>query len=120
MAKGKKPEPLAISCSASDCKNDLHCFRQTTKNQQFSKGTCQQCGADLIDWKRVHVRNLDDADNTFEALKNEFIRHEFFHREFDQKAKNYALRKGRRLLIEAARNRLTKYLAPAEPFRDGT
>ncbi len=120
MEKARKPEALPISCSTADCGNDLHCFRKTTKDKQFGKGVCQRCGADLVDWERVQKRNVDDVSHTFEALKNEFIRHEFFHRALDQKAVNYALRKGRPKLMETARHRIETSLAPSHPFRDGT
>jgi hypothetical protein len=38
----------------------------------------------------------------------------------DQKAINYALRKGRPELMKAARHRIETAVAPAHPFRDGT
>jgi len=91
MAKGKT-EPLA-SAARLGLYERLALLRRTTKNQRFSKGTCQQCGADLIDWKRVHVRDLDDADNTFKALKNEFIRTSTLSR-VRPEGEELALRKG--------------------------
>ena len=72
-----------------------------------------------MDWNRLHMRDFGDLAYTFEALKNEMIRHHFFHRVIDEKAVRHAQRKGRSLLKGAARDRLTKYLAPAEPIRDG-
>jgi hypothetical protein len=62
---------------------------------------------------------MNDVRHTFKALQNETIRHHFFHREIDDTAIRHAQRKGRTLLKEAARNRIEKYLAPAEPARDG-
>jgi hypothetical protein len=120
MANAQKPKPLQISCSTADCENGLHCFRKTTKDKAFDEGVCQKCGVDLIDWNRVHRRDSTDAAHTFQALKHEFIRHEFFHRALDQKAVNYALRKGRPKLLEVVRHRIESALAPAHPFRDGT
>jgi len=38
---------------------------------------------------------LTDAAHTFEELRKERVRHHFWHVQIDQRAKNYALRKGR-------------------------
>ena len=115
----QKPQPLDIKCTSTDCENDLHCFKQLEKMTPEQRGTCRDCGADLIDWKRVHRRDLADAAHTFSSLKNELIRHSFFHRPVDDDAVRHALRKGRVKLKEAVRLRLSKYLAAAQPFRDG-
>ena len=83
------------------------------------RGKCRYCGADLVDWDRVHVRDFADVAYTFAALQNEMIRHHFFHNEIDEQAVRHAQRKGRTRLKDAARQRLAKYLAPANPARDG-
>jgi hypothetical protein len=83
------------------------------------RGKCRSCGADLVDWKRLHRRDLKDAPHTFEALQHELIRHHFFHQKIDETAVRHAQRKGRIKLKEAVRDRLAKYLAPADPPRDG-
>lgn len=119
MAEFQKPPPLEIKCTSVDCDNDLHCFKQLKKMTPDQRGKCRACGADLVDWKRVHKRDLSDVRHTFKALRNETIRHHFFHRGIDDGAMRHALRKGRTLLKEAARSRLEKYLAPKEPARDG-
>lgn len=118
MAEFEMPPPLKISCTAVDCDNDLHCFKQL-KRSPHQKGQCRACGADLVDWGRLHRQDIDDAEHTFEALQHERIRHHFFHKVIDQKALNHARRKGRLKLKESANQRLTKYLRPAEPARDG-
>lgn len=119
MAEFLKPPPLDIKCTATDCDNDLHCFKQLKKMTPDQRGKCRACGADLVDWKRLHLRDARDAANTFAALQNELIRHHFFHRSVDDVAMRHAQRKGRIALKEAARDRLGKYLAVAEPARDG-
>ena len=48
MAEFKKPEPLKIKCTASDCDNDLHCFKATRKMAQADRGRCRACGADVL------------------------------------------------------------------------
>ena len=119
MAEFQKPPPLEIKCTSVDCGNDLHCFKQLKKMTPDQRGKCRACSADLVDWQRLHRRDSCDAAHTFTALQHELIRHHFFHREVDEKAANHAKRKGRHALKEAARDRLRKYLAPAEPPRDG-
>ena len=73
----------------------------------------------MVDWARLHRRNLLDAAYTFEALQHELIRHHCWHVSIDEKARLHARRKGMEMLLAAARHRLVKYLAPAEPTRDG-
>ena len=114
-----KPPPLAIKCTSTDCENNLHCFRQLKRMTPQERGKCRICGADLVDWKRVHKREIRDAEYTFSALRFETIRHHFFHLEIDDNACRHAQRKGRLKLKEAAWHRLEKYLAPADPARDG-
>src|SRR5262245_35021556 len=92
-----KLEPLKITCTSSDCKNDLHCFKSTQKMRKENKeGQCRTCGTELIDWERLHQRSFEDIENTFESLKTEMIRHHFWHVEIDQKAINHAKRKGKK------------------------
>lgn len=119
MPKFQKPAPLDIKCTSIDCENDLHCFKQLKKMTPEQRGTCRACGADLVNWERVHRRDKSDAAHTFEALQHELIRHHFFHRLVDDSAMRHAQRKGRIALKEAARHRLLKYLAVAAPPRDG-
>jgi hypothetical protein len=83
------------------------------------RGKCRACGADLVDWHRLHRRDKNDASHTFQALQHELIRHHFFHRSVDEAAKRHAQRKGRVALKDSARDRLRKHLAVAEPPRDG-
>lgn len=113
------PPPLEIKCTSTDCEKDLHCFKQLKKMTPDERGKCRSCGADLVDWNRIHKRDMGDAEHTFEALQHEMIRHYFFHREVDEQALRHAQRKGRLQLKESARDRLAKYLAVREPVRDG-
>jgi Domain of unknown function (DUF4186) len=119
MAEFHKPPPLDIKCTSVDCGNDLHCFKQLKKMTHDQRGKCRACGADLVDWSRLHRRDKNDASHTFEALQHELIRHHFFHRPVDEDAKRHAQRKGRIELKDSARDRLRKHLAVAEPPRDG-
>ena len=112
--------PLKISCTDSDCEQGLHCFKFHSRRMAAGdRGKCRSCGADLIDWKRVHRRDEADAAYTFAALKLELIRHHIWHVAIDDGAMAHARRKGMVRLLTAARHRLEKSLAPAEPARDG-
>jgi hypothetical protein len=117
----KKLEPLKITCTSTACGDGLHCFRQARKSAEgrLIGGQCRDCGAQLVDFKRVHKRNLKDLEYTFRSLKYELIRHHFWHLEIDQRAKNYALRKGKAGMREAAERRIRKAVGPAEPAFDG-
>jgi len=83
------------------------------------RGRCRACGAELINWGRVHKRDPADATYTFAALKYELIRHHFWHVEIDYKAVNHARRKGKMGLQAAAEKRIRKSVGPAEPPFDG-
>ncbi len=92
MAKERKA--LQISCDTADCSQGLHCFRATKEMAAKNRaGVCRECGADLVDWRRVHQCDLQDVEYTFEALKYEWIRHHFWHKVLNQKAINHAAAK---------------------------
>jgi Domain of unknown function (DUF4186) len=115
----QKPEPLKVRCTSADCDSNLHCFRKSREMVDNDRGKCRYCLADLVDWARVRRRNIDDANFTFKELKNEMIRHYFWHREIDEKAINHALRKGRTLLSAASRKRIVQSVGGSKPFHDG-
>lgn len=117
-----KLQPLKIKCTDSACNDNLHCFKQarkTAKKKAFKKGLCRTCGADLIDWPRVHGRDLKDVKHTFDQLRHELIRHHFWHIPFDTKALNHARRKGRAQLHAAARQRILTSVSRYDNPRDG-
>lgn len=112
--------PLAITCTSSDCNANLHCFKfQKSKMSIDQKGSCRKCGVKLINWKRVHKKNILDVDYTFKSLKYELVRHYNWHIDIDIDATNHARRKGKKGLFVAAHDRIKKYVAPASPYRDG-
>lgn len=119
-AKKKKPS-LGIKCTDTKCEAGLHCFRQAKKHgeKETRGGQCRQCGADLVDWPRVHQRKFNDVEYTFEMLRHELIRHHFWHKQMDPHAVNYARRKGREGMRFAAERRIRKSVGPAEPAFDG-
>ncbi len=121
MKRSSKLEPLAVSCTTTDCEKGLHCFLQKRKRADGRRvgGPCRDCGADLVEWQRVSTRDLRDATYTFTALRHELIRHEFWHRVFDLRALNHALRKGRLQLRNAAVRRIESSVAQPLNPREG-
>lgn len=116
----RTPKPLKVSCTSADCKNELHCFLATRAlGKERKEGRCRYCGADLIDWARVHRRDPRDVDFTFASLRKEFIRHYFWHVPLDPRATNHARRKGRVRLREAVERRIQMSISAATPFHDG-
>jgi hypothetical protein len=115
-----KPERLDITCTSSNCDNALHCFRSTKKRANgLRNGPCRSCGADLISWPRLQQRDMTDVAHTLASLKQELIRHHFWHTPFDETALNHARRKGKVGLRDAARQRICQSVGPAKPVRDG-
>ena len=113
-------KPLKITCTSSNCRKNLHCFRATKKMKQWGlEGTCRSCGARLVDWHRVHQRDFSDVTYTFNALKFEMIRHHFWHISLSPYAIRYALRKGRTDLSQAAERQIRRLVGPANPAFDG-
>jgi len=112
-----KLEPLDIKCTDTDCEKGLHCFRSTKKMiERNTAGRCRDCGADLIDWSRIHKCDPFDAMYTVQALEYELIRHHFWHVSLDERAINYARRKGRLKLRPAIENRIRKSVGVQTAF----
>ena len=112
--------PLDIKCNSTDCTNNLHCFLQDKKDAKaVSGGKCRECGADLVDWSRVHKREIRDAAYTFSMLRIEMIRHKYWHQPLTERERNYAKRKGRVGMRIAAEKRIRSSVGAKDPFKDG-
>lgn len=88
--------PLRMTCTSTDCNNPTdptHCFKPK-RGQPAEVGTCRECGADIVDWPRVHERNLADVANTFSALENETFRRHMLHVGVPERVRELALRRG--------------------------
>lgn len=111
---------LDITCTSTDCENGFHCFLQSKKLLEQNDGRkCRTCGVDLVDWGRIYKRDVADAEYTFRTLQYELIRHHYWHVPIDQRAVNYALRKGKLGLRFAAERRLWQAVGSGQPFHDG-
>lgn len=113
-------KPLGMKCTDADCDNELHCFKfKSRQMSEAERGHCRYCGANLINWDRVHQRNLYDAEFTLNSLRYEKARHHYWHKTIDLRAENHARRKGRLELKKAVRRRLHKAVGTAQPTYDG-
>ncbi len=101
---GAEPLPK-VSCTSSNCKEDLHCFRP--KKPKTMKGSkCRDCEADLVDWDRVQKRDYNDVDSTIAFLKKENVRSHFWNIEINNSFKFSNVVQGKKKLTEKAAKRL--------------
>jgi hypothetical protein len=116
-----------MTCTSTKCEGNLHCFRPKKSRKRSrqpqgqaiqlllfdelsslhgpeEEGCCRACGKQLVDWARVHKRDLADVSYTVEI---------------DQRALNRARRRGRAILHDEAEKIVRKNLVPASPPFDG-
>src|SRR4051794_28053425 len=68
MAIPKIPK-INITCGSTDCQNDHHAFNDPSHTYKkrgrgrnhLDRGVCKACGIDIVDWDRLHKRDLKDA-----------------------------------------------------------
>lgn len=97
--KRGKLKPLKVTCTSSDCENELHCFKKSRQMSEVERGNCRSCGIDIVDWKRVHSRNLNYAVYTFKALNSEYVRYHFWNKPIDLRAENHAAKRVAQLAL---------------------
>jgi len=118
--KKHKLTPLGFTCSSTECPNGLHYFGGKRKKNDNPIGSCQDCGADLIDWERVRKQDLADFEYKLKSLKKEFIRHKYWeHVPIKESAVLRARRKGLLRTRASAERILRRLVGPANPYRDG-
>jgi len=74
---------------------------------------------ELVDFERVRKQNIGDLNYTVEALRLEYIRDEFWSREFNERALNYAQKKGMKLLCEQVAHKVVVNIGDAADAFDG-
>lgn len=112
-------KPVKITCKSTDCAKDLHCYSEDRrKKSRPARGTCQACGADLVDWKRVRRRDITDATYTFAALRTEKVRDHYWVVPLHQWALNHARRIGKAKMREAVEKQLRAKVGSAHPAFD--
>jgi len=122
MVKEKKPLPELRECLKTDCKNDLHCFRQKERRKpgQILKGQgCYACGVEQVDWQLVYRRDISKAEETFDYMKKEWIRNKYWSREIDAEAMQHAKKIGKNGMATAITKRIKQSVTNGRPFNDG-
>lgn len=123
LRKDRKPLP-DIKCGDSKCADGLHVYRAKRKKpgEAYEGVPCRECGDDSIHWDEFRKRDLSDTDQTFNALKKEYIRSVFWNIEIDKILQNDVFQKGSIKLEKEVRERLVKGLKKCgkDLFRDGT
>jgi hypothetical protein len=120
--KKKNHSRLRIGCSQTDCQKGLHFFRPNKESIKLDKvGDCLECGADLVQWERLHKRDFKDVEYTVQALNLEFARNTMWNLkiEDDDKAVNYAKRKGKIKLDETVDKRISSSIGNVPNDWDG-
>ena len=127
----KKIEPLLkkiVTCTSSKCELDGHSFRTNMRKKAnreqkktFRNGSCVDCGAKLVDWKRIDKKNLKDSEYLISSLNHELIRKKFWGIDIDDKALTKASEKTIPELKEEIEKILRKALTKPskKQFRDG-
>lgn len=122
------PLKKRITCTSSKCEADLHSFRtnmrrkQNRENKTLRNGVCADCGANLVDWKRLDKKNIKDSEYLISSLKLELIRKLFWDKPFDEMALNKVNDKTISELKEETEKILRRALTEPskKQFRDGT
>lgn len=112
---------LDITCGTTKCSEGFHCYSQKkTSLRKFDKDrVCKECGADLIDWERIHKGGLKEANFTFQSLKTEIIRHVFWHTPIEEYAIEKAYSNGYDATKERALKLLKTRIGKYNSFMDG-
>jgi hypothetical protein len=121
VAKKELPK-LEVTCTDSRCDKKLHAFKPKKEMTAEQVGSCRSCGeSGLVDWERVHQRDLADFDYLREALDKELIRHEFWRIEIPEHVRKLAL-KPRLPFDEMLERNVTSRIRPptSKIYRDGT
>jgi hypothetical protein len=116
------PDMQMVSCGTADCENGTHSFnnrefkRTSEKHNRrhLSQGVCKSCGADLIMWERLHRRDVSDMGFTFDSLKQETIRAEFWNRELNARVQAQMSRLGEEGVLARVRPTLAGILGHEE------
>jgi hypothetical protein len=106
--KAIRPKKLGIVCGRSECKDQLHSFRQPPSRAYMSPGSCVACGVEAVPWNLMHARNLTDVNAKTDFLKTEWIRHFFFNLPITPRIERFAEAKGLTGLESIAHDQLSQ------------
>jgi len=119
MAIPKIPT-IKITCGSTDCEHGHHAFNDPSHKYKkrgngrthLDPGVCKACGADVVDWHRVHRGDIKDAAHTFEALKLELIRWKFWTDDFNAQSRTRFADDGMDATIVSVLPQLEKTIGP--------
>jgi hypothetical protein len=113
-------KPVNIACGSTKCNEGLHCFslKKSALRKYKSERVCHECGADLIEWDRVHRNDIKDSRFIFKSMKNELIRHVFWHTEIEEAAIANAQKRGK-IELRSKATKLIKSRIGKHTFMDG-
>ena len=111
--------------NTADCyEKNLHCFKSNTRTLKngIERGNCIYCNAALVDWARVHKRNLNDVQYTIDCMllaKNKY--YYWKEEEFTTKRIEQLSKLSDSELYDKIKHRLEKSVAKpkSEIYRDG-
>ena len=109
------------------CARGLHTYHQSPATNKYGQPICGSCGADEIDWDRLHERDIADVEYTVAQLQTDRFRYKWWAKDLDEAAVKHALRKGPTGIKDAIRKRVHDSVGQlyrmedgkVEPFRDG-
>ena len=104
-------KPFEVKCSDTRCNEGFHYYTSKVAPKDGKIGDCKQCGDDSIDWKRIHRRDSNDLEYTFDSLKKELLRHVCWVNDIDPKAIQNARKRGKNLILDRAKEIITKKIA---------
>lgn len=112
--------PLNVTCGSTKCNDGLHCFslKKSSLRKHGKQRACRECGVELIEWDRIHKNDIKDAKFIFKSMKNELIRHVFWHTPIEDIAVNFAHERGK-VGIRAKAKKIIKTAIGKMNFRDG-
>lgn len=110
-----------IVCGTTKCDDGFHCYSQkkSTIKKHGKERVCRECGADLIDWKRVHRNDINDSQFVFQQLRTEIIRHVFWHTPIEHDAIFSALSRGKEETKNVATKLILQRIGKYNYFMDG-
>jgi len=73
---------------------------------------CKACGAAPVDWRRIHARRREDVAYTFDMMRFEAIRWEFWTRHFNTHALEDARRRGMGQVLADVKPNLARIVGP--------
>lgn len=116
----KSAYQLRLTSEMGDyCVLGFHTYHRSRRVNAKGYPVCKHCGADTIDWARLHQRDIAECDYTFAKLSSERLRCDWWTKELDAGARRHALKKGRSKLEEVVLNRLARSVGGANPAFDG-